>query len=269
MRGLKNAVEDVRINKVDVRRPDLRVPFPENMAEALEGESILRFQRRGKYIWAHLSNGMVLVIHLGMSGRVSIARQDMVPGKHDHLVVDFEDGQRVLYNDARRFGMVFLLGPEALAAHPAFAQMGPEPLDPPVTGTILAARLKGRKTPMKAALLDQCVIAGLGNIYVCESLFQAGIDPMKPAEAINQQEAGRLASAIVDVLQRAIDAGGSTLRDYQHADGSLGYFQHQFSVYGRAGAPCPRCDCEVNRTGGIEKIVQSGRSTFYCPRKQS
>lgn len=273
-RALARALEGRRIVRVEVRRPGLRLPFPADLAGRLTGARITQIRRRAKYILIHLGTGPVVIAHLGMSGRVTIldgraGGQDEPPGRHDHLLLDFEGGIQVRFNDARRFGLVVLAEDEAaLAGHPLLADLGPEPLSNAFNGPVLAAALAGRRTPVKAALLDQRVVAGLGNIYICEALFHAGISPRRSAHTVAGKRAEGLAAAIKQVLAAAIESGGSSLRDYVQPNGELGYFQHAWAVYGREGTPCPGCDCEVPATGGVQRIVQSGRSTFFCPRRQ-
>jgi formamidopyrimidine-DNA glycosylase len=268
--GMDKALRGRTIIKAQTRREGLRRPFPTRLAERLRGRRIEKCRRRAKYIVAELDNGLDLVIHLGMSGQIFLIPPGPHPElrKHDHLVIDFDDGSRLAFNDARRFGIVLLLEAGMLAEHEAFRNLGPEPLERGFTGKVLAHALKGRKTDIKAALMDQRTVAGLGNIYVSEALFHAGIDPRRQAATIDGAQATRLVAAIKKVLKAAIAAGGSTLKDYRQADGELGYFQHRFAVYDREGGPCPGCTCHVSKTGGIERIVQGGRSTFFCPRKQ-
>ncbi len=271
-RGLIPAMEGRAILSAAVNRPDLRWPFPPRMADRLTGARVLGLRRRSKYILADLSNGEVLLIHLGMSGRMLISGLQIgafhhphpVPSKHDHVVLEMEGGARVTFNDARRFGAMDLFMAEAEAGHPLLARIGPEPLGNVFDGPYLADRLAGRNTPIKSALLDQRIVAGLGNIYVCEVLFRAGLHPARKAGRIARARAEALVPIIRDVLSEAIEAGGSSLRDYRQADGELGYFQHVFRVYGREGEPCvtPGCD------GTVTRIVQSGRSSFFCPRCQ-
>ena len=271
-RGLLPVAEGRRILRAEVRRPDLRWPLPERMAERLTGARIERLRRRSKYILADLDTGETLLIHLGMSGRVLISgaltgayhHALPLPEKHDHVVLDMEGGARITYNDARRFGAMDLLPTGNDEQHPLLAGIGPEPLGNGFDERYLVARLKGRNTPIKAALLDQKVVAGLGNIYVCEVLHRTGISPLRKARRLSADRAGRLVPAIRDVLGEAIEAGGSSLRDYRQADGELGYFQHAFRVYGREGEACRTPGC-----GGIvRRAVQSGRSSFYCPACQ-
>lgn len=268
-RGLIPAVEGRRFARVEARRPDLRIPLPIGLPQALTGRRVEHIGRRAKYLLFGLDDGWTLILHLGMSGRLYIHPGAPPPaGPHDHLEFGFEGGTAVVFNDARRFGMVALCPSEELDAHPFFAALGPEPLSNAFNGPALAAALDGKRTPIKAALLDQRVVSGLGNIYVCEALFQAGISPRRLARTIQGARAERLAAAIKAVLDDAIAAGGSSLRDYVQPSGELGYFQHRWAVYGREGSACAGCDCDLAVTGGVRRIVQSNRSTFYCPRRQ-
>jgi formamidopyrimidine-DNA glycosylase len=250
-------------------RADLRAPFPEALPARLIGRRIVRIGRRAKYLLLMLDDGMALVVHLGMSGRF-IIRHDPALAllRHDHLALTTENGAVHVLNDPRRFGLVALVDADKMETHPLFAALGPEPLDAGFNGRTLAAALAGRETPIKSALLDQRTVAGLGNIYVCEALFRAGVSPLRQASSISAARAARLAGAIRRVLEEAIAAGGSSLRDFVHHDGELGYFQHHFAVYDREGEACPGCACDIAKTGGVARVVQSGRSSFYCPRKQ-
>ena len=275
-RGLLPAMEGRVITRATVNRPDLRWPFPPRMAERLTGARVQALRRRSKYILADLSTGETLLIHLGMSGRMLISapgtRETLgewhhhhpAPEKHDHVILDMEDGTRITFNDARRFGAMDLMPTATAEQHPLLAQLGPEPLGNAFSEPYLAARLKDRNTPIKSALLDQHIVAGLGNIYVCETLYRARIHPARKAGRISAARAAALVPIIRDVLAEAITAGGSSLRDYRQADGELGYFQHSFQVYGREGEPCLTPGC----TSTIHRIVQSGRSSFYCPTCQ-
>ena len=277
-RGLAPVLEGRRILQADVRRPDLRWPFPPRMAERLAGARVERLGRRSKYLLADLDSRETLIVHLGMSGRwlVSGVRVGVfhhalaAPEKHDHVILDIEGGGRLTFNDARRFGAMDLWPTEDLEAHRLLASLGPEPLGNAFDGRYLAERLAGRKTPVKAVLLDQRVVAGLGNIYVCEALWRAGLSPTRAAGTLVRKDGRptercvRLADAIRTVIADAIAAGGSSLRDYMHTDGTLGYFQHSFAAYDREGEPCRREGCG----GTIRRIVQSGRSTFHCPACQ-
>ncbi len=269
VRGLRPRLEGRRLVRVVQRRDDLRFPLPPRFAERLTGRRIETIGRRAKYILFHLDQGEVLLCHLGMSGRmVLVDRPDQPLARHDHIVFTTDDGWEVRFNDARRFGAMDLIDAARLDQHWLLKDLGPEPLGNGFNGPVLADKLAGKRTPIKAALLDQKVVAGLGNIYVCEALFGAGLSPRRLARSVQGRRAERLVAAIRDVLRRAIEAGGSSLRDYVQTDGELGYFQHHWAVYGREGAPCPDCRCELERTGGIRRIVQSNRSTFFCPTRQ-
>lgn len=271
-RGLMPVMEGKKILMADIRRPDLRWPFPENMSERLTGKKVKQLRRRSKYILADLDSEETLIIHLGMSGRmlISSAVKDGfyppidTPEKHDHVIIDMEGGIRIAFNDARRFGAMDLSTTQTLAQHKLLTSLGPEPFGNEFNEEYLAKRLENKKSPIKTALLDQGIIAGLGNIYVCEVLFRTQIPPKTPSNDLTRPDVIKLVPAIRDVLNEAIDAGGSTLKDHRQADGELGYFQHNFKVYGREDAPCIREGCE----GTIERIVQSGRSTFYCNQCQ-
>ncbi|MGG5888877.1 bifunctional DNA-formamidopyrimidine glycosylase/DNA-(apurinic or apyrimidinic site) lyase [Falsiroseomonas sp. HC035] len=289
MRGLRAMLEGRRIRHAETTRPDLRWPFPEGLGRRLTGATVTGFRRRGKYMLARLDTGESLLIHLGMSGRMvarpagaapvpwmgpqglaSDARgHNNPPEAHEHLVMETMDGTRIGFVDPRRFGSIDLVPTVAEDAHKLLAGMGPEPLEADFTVARLAASLAGKRTPIKAALLDQRVVAGLGNIYVAEALFRAGLSPRREAHTIPGVRAGRLVPAIKAVLEEAIGAGGSSLRDYVRADGELGRFQDRFSVYDREGQPCPLCPgLEAGGCAGVSRIVQSGRSSFYCARTQ-
>lgn len=278
-RGLQPAMEGARIISLELRRPNLRFPFPDGFASNVEGRTVTALSRRAKYLLIHLEDGQTVISHLGMSGSFRIEEEATAdtPGTfhhersklavHDHVVFLLEkpDGSltTVTYNDPRRFGFILLARTGALDGHVALSALGIEPLGNELSGPFLQALFEGKKTPLKAALLDQRQIAGLGNIYVCEALWRAQQSPMAAAGTLSgwPARAERLASAIRDVLSEAIDAGGSSLRDHRQTDGTLGYFQHRFSVYNREGEPCPRMTC----SGVVERVVQSGRSTFHCP----
>jgi len=281
-RGLEGALVGARFERVEQRRRDLRFPLPERFAERLEGARVQALGRRAKYLLGELDSGEVLAMHLGMSGRFTIDRAGEIrrPGRfvhdaplgatHDHVVFHMSNGARVVYNDARRFGYMTLIEARALEGHKLFRDLGVEPLSGALSPDFIARAFAGKHTSLKAALLDQRLIAGLGNIYVCEALHRAGLSPRRGAASLARRSgaptarAHRVVEAIKSVLEDAIAAGGSSLRDYQHADGSLGYFQHSFAVYGRAGQSCPRAACG----GKIRRIVQSGRSTFFCAQCQ-
>jgi len=267
--GLAPVMTGRVLQTVAVNRPNLRFPFPERMAERLTSARVLGLRRRSKYLLTDLSTDETLIIHLGMSGRMLVSgvvqggfHQHQTPAqKHDHVVLDLDDGARITFNDARRFGMMDLVATPAAEQHPLLAALGPEPLGNAFNAEYLARTVGDRRTPVKAALLDQRIVAGLGNIYVSEALHRAGIDPHRLAHSLKASEIDRLVPVIREVLTEAIAAGGSSLRDYRQADGELGYFQHAFRVYDREGAPCPTPGCN----GTITRSVQSGRSTFHCP----
>lgn len=287
MRGLAAVLDGQVIRAAEMRRPDLRWPMPVHLVATLTGARVEGFRRRGKYMLMRLEGRESVLIHLGMSGRMVARHREAAlvprigpqgvasdarghnapPEAHEHLVMETEGGWRVGFVDPRRFGSVDLVPRAAEDAHKLLAGLGPEPLEDGFTVAALEAALEGRFTPIKAALLDQKNVAGLGNIYVCEALFRAGISPRRISATIPGARAARLHAAIQGVLREAIAAGGSSLRDYVRADGEVGVFQERFDVYDREGTPCrdcpgpPRCD-------GVARLVQSGRSTFYCPRKQ-
>lgn len=271
-RGMAPAMEGDVIATTAVNRPDLRWPFPENMAARLTGRRVLALRRRSKYILADLDSGETLLIHLGMSGRILISgdpqgrfvRDHPAAEKHDHVVFDMAGGARITFNDPRRFGAMDLLPTAGAEEHPLLAKLGPEPLGNDFSETYLATALARRNTPIKSALLDQKIVAGLGNIYVCEALFRCGISPIRKARDLSETQMHALVPVIRDVLMAAIEAGGSSLKDFRQADGELGYFQHSFDVYGREGDPCRTPDCDDT----IARIVQSGRSSFYCANCQ-
>jgi formamidopyrimidine-DNA glycosylase len=265
-RGLAQVWDGRRFARINVRRDGLRRPFPPGLADRLTGLRIDSVGRRAKYLLIRLEGGLILLGHLGMSGRMVIGPAPD-PGPHDHVIFTTEDGGCVTFCDPRRFGLLDLVEADTMAAHPLLAGLGPEPLESGFDAAALGAALAGKSGPVKTVLLDQRVIAGLGNIYVSESLYQAGISPLRPAGGLSAAETQALVAAIKDVLVRAIAAGGSSLRDHASPDGTLGYFQHGFAVYGRAGAPCPACPGPPE-CGGIERLVQAGRSTFHCAKRQ-
>ena len=262
MRGLAKALTGRRLARVEQHRADLRFPLPERFAARLEGRRIAGFGRRAKYILAELDDGVTWLSHLGMSGRMMLGVGPApVPERHDHLIVETDDGQHLIYRDTRRFGFMDLIGAGELDDHPRLAGLGIEPLGPELTGRRMRGLFAGRRAPLKAALLDQRRIAGLGNIYVCEALNRARLDPDRPSGGLSAAEAGALARAVRETLEEAVAAGGSSLRDYVQASGELGYFQHSWRVYGREGSPCP-----CGRKGAtVRRSVRSGRSTFFCP----
>jgi len=257
VRGLERILKGRRIARIEARRPDLRRALPVDLGQRLTGARVTQLGRRAKYGLIDTDRGDTLVFHLGMSGHWRVDPGEI--GKHDHFIIETDEGRRVALNDARRFGSLDLVRSDELAAWPAFAALGPEPLD--ITAEELKARLAGRSAAIKLLLLDQRIIAGLGNIYVCEALFRAGIHPKCAGRSISIERLRRLVPAIHDVLAEAIAAGGSSLRDFASPDGELGYFSKSFAVYDREGQPCA-CG------GTVRRIVQGGRSTFYCPKCQ-
>ncbi|MDE2403772.1 MAG: bifunctional DNA-formamidopyrimidine glycosylase/DNA-(apurinic or apyrimidinic site) lyase [Sphingomonadales bacterium] len=262
VRGLARVLEGERIASVRVNRPDLRRPFPAGLGQALTGATVTGLGRRAKYGLIHTDRDQTMVFHLGMSGRWRI--EPDTADRHDHLVIETASGHVLALNDARRFGSVDLVDTVALDGFAPFAALGPEPLGEGLTVRHLADSLKGRVSPIKAMLLDQRIVAGLGNIYVCEALFRAGVSPERPAGKVRRGELERLVPAIRAVLSESIAAGGSTIRDYAQPNGELGYFAANWQVYGREGQPC----CKPGCTGTIARIVQGGRSSFWCPRCQ-
>ena len=272
-RGLTPAMEGQVIARADVNRPDLRWPFPDRMAERLTGQTVLRLRRRSKYVLADLSSGETLLIHLGMSGRMTVSGDPLgqfihdhpAQQKHDHVVFHMGNGARITFNDPRRFGAMDLLDTDTAEQHKLLAVLGPEPLGNDFHDSVLIEAFSGKNSPVKSALLDQRIVCGLGNIYVCEALFRAGISPTRKAGQISKARIAALVPIIRDVLSEAIEAGGSSLKDFRQADGELGYFQKSFDVYGREGDPCHTTGCGNT----IERIVQSGRSSFYCKSCQS
>jgi formamidopyrimidine-DNA glycosylase len=265
MRGLAARLTGRRILRARATRGDLRAKLPRGLAARLSGRRVEEFRRRGKYILVRLSGAESLLLHLGMSGRINLTNGDEAPGLHEHLVIEMEDGCRVGFVDPRRFGLVDLLPTEGEEKDERLARLGPEPLGPEFTASRLSEALAGRRTPIKAALMDQGVVAGLGNIYAAEALFRAGISPRRLAANLGPRRIAGLHAAIRDTLAEAIAAGGSSFSDYVRPDGELGYFQHAWRVYGRERCPvCPGAP----QCHGIVRIVQSGRSSFYCPRRQ-
>lgn len=272
-RGLSPVLEGAVIARAEVNRPDLRWPLPDRMADRLTGRTVTALRRRSKYILADLDSGETLLVHLGMSGRMLISGAQLgsfyqdhpAPQKHDHVVLHMGSGARITFNDARRFGAMDLMPTDRAADHLLLKDLGPEPFGNDFNEPYLAGRLKGRKTPIKAALLDQRIVAGLGNIYVAETLFRAGISPLRLAGDLTEPQAHALVPVIREVLAEAIEAGGSSLRDFRQANGELGYFSKHFQVYDREGDPCETPGC----TGTVTRTVQSGRSSFWCPSCQS
>ncbi len=278
--GLQPVLEGHSFTRVETRRGDLRVPFPKDFAKRLTGRKVSRLWRRAKYLLGELDGGETLVVHLGMSGNMSVYAEGQerklgnylcapAPGtagqdKHDHVVMETDAPALIVFTDHRRFGLMTLIKTDRLEQDPLFKGLGIEPLSDEFDAAYLNAALKSKHTPIKAALLDQRVIAGLGNIYVCEALYRACVSPKRLAATVAGKRAAPLVKAIKDVLKDAIKAGGSSLRDHKRVDGELGDFQHHFSVYDREGKKCSRHRCK----GTVKRIVQAGRSTFYCPACQ-
>lgn len=269
---IKTAIEKcigcAKIEDAVIRNRRLRIPVPADAENRLRNTTITGYRRRAKYIVIDLDSGISIIWHMGMSGKVHIT--DTLPeplGKHDHIIIRTSKGY-LIYNDARRFGMFTYADTKGLEKHPLFAKMGPEPFDKALTADYLYNRLQKKSIAVKAALLDQEIIVGIGNIYASEALFGAKISPLRPANRISKGECRKLISEIQKTLKKAISAGGSTLRDYEKPDGSLGYFQNLHCVYNKTGQKCPQCTCDTAKTGGIRKIVIAGRSSFYCPQKQ-
>jgi formamidopyrimidine-DNA glycosylase len=260
VRGLSHVLEGRRIVRVETRRADLRRPFPADLGQRLTGAEVISLGRRAKYGLVHTDRGDTMMFHLGMSGAWRVDPTDL--GKHDHLLLETEEGRRLYLRDPRRFGSVDLIPTDKLEQWPAFKALGPEPLGGAIDGGWLKRKFAGRTAAVKLLLLDQRVVAGLGNIYACEAVFRARIDPRKSAGKVSNAKLDALAEAIPAVLEEAIRAGGSTLKDFAAPDGELGYFSKQFDVYDREGESCRCC------AGKVKRIVQGGRSTFFCPSCQ-
>ncbi len=286
-RGLAPAIVGEKILCVEQNRADLRFPFPENFTERLQGQRVKQLQRRAKYLLANLSGGETLILHLGMSGRMTLLNEtpqkrksgraraaanvkSPMPGRHDHVVFHMSKNKRLVYNDPRRFGFMLLAPTEEISSHPLFAKLGPEPLGNAFSANYFANKALGRRSDVKSFLMDQRVVAGLGNIYVCEALHRARISPFRRTSTLAKKSgsptsrAERLVRAIREVLNEAIESGGSSLRDYRQANGAMGYFQHTFKVYDQLDEPCQTPDC----TGIVKRKVSAGRSTFYCSKCQ-
>jgi formamidopyrimidine-DNA glycosylase len=261
VQGLAKALRGKSISSVVLHRAGVRFPFPKELGK-LRGVKISGVARRAKYILVSLNDGRTMVVHLGMSGRMTVAKNPALE-KHDHMVLKLSDGKSVTFNDARRFGVVDLAETKELAGHKLFRHLGVEPFDEVFSGAYLAAKFRNKKTAVKLAIMDQRLVVGVGNIYAAEALYAARLDPRRAAGDLSAKDCARLATAVRETLARAIEAGGSSLRDYVGADGELGYFQHHWAVYGRKGEACPKC-----KKACIVKITQGGRSTFYCPVRQ-
>lgn len=266
--ALKHTIEGAHIQSVIVRNRNFRENIPDDFEKRIVNTCICEIYRIAKYILITLDNDLTIIWHLGMSGRVKICdKEPLNLDKHDHIYFHTNKGD-IVYNDARRFGLITYAETKKLNQHHLFCHIGIDPFDTSLTTEYFFEHLKKRKTPIKLALLDQSIINGIGNIYASESLYEARISPLRPCCDISKKEAERLISAIIKTLQKAISAGGSTLKDYRRPDGSMGYFQNQHCVYDKTGHRCPDCKCILEKTGGIKRIIQGGRSTFYCEHLQ-
>ena len=266
-RGLMPALLGRSLRRVVVRRADLRFPLPRDFGRRIEGQRVLGIDRRGKYLLINLTGDWVWLVHLGMSGSFRFGA-DAGRLTHDHLVIGTDAGMEIAFNDPRRFGFMDLAAADAIDRHPRLVGLGVDPLSAGFTPAYLRSRLAGRRSALKTALMDQAVVAGMGNIYASESLFRAALSPAREAGSVPARGLARLTAAIGAVFAEAIAAGGSSLKDHVQPSGELGCFQHSFAVYDRAGQPCPGCSCDAGATGGIQRIVQGGRATYYCPRRQ-
>ena len=266
--ALIKAADKANITKVSIFNNHFRKIIPDDFARRIEGAQIMAIRRKAKYLLLELSNGLTVIWHLGMSGKVKIS--DFSPEnleKHDHVFIETDKGT-IVFNDARRFGMLTYEETDKLDDCSLFSHIGADPFDERLDGLYLYNKLQNKKIPIKAALLDQEIVNGIGNIYASEALFDAGIRPTRPAGELSRKDCGKLLESVRRILRRAIEAGGSSIHDYRKPDGSLGYFQNMHCVYNKTGQKCPGCTCNVAQTGGIKKIVLAGRSTFYCPVKQ-
>lgn len=268
---IKTAIEKTLraavVKHVEVKNPHLRVCVPEKLPFVIQGRTIIGYKRIAKYIIIHLDNNCSLIIHLGMSGTIRLSETYDFPQKHDHIVFETSNGY-MIYNDPRRFGLCTYAQTDKLMQHPLFEKIGIDPFDKDLSGATLKEKLLKKSIPIKMALLDQGIVCGIGNIYASEALFLAGILPSRKANSLSLKECSLLVERIRQTLHRAINAGGSTLRDYRQPDGALGYFQNQHCVYGKTGQACPDCVCNLKQTGGIQKSILGGRSTYFCKTKQ-
>ncbi len=273
-RGLDAQVLSLTVQTIDLYRTKIRFDIPDLLKQDLADRTLTNIRRRSKYLLLDFidrktkRDDAVMLIHLGMSGQILTNTDKSAPAKHDHMVIGFNNGMRLSYRDPRRFGVIDYFYKTNEENHKLLKDIGPEPLSNHFNLEEFSQKVLKRHAPIKSILLDQKTVAGLGNIYVLEALYQASISPLRKGSSLTKKELPLLYIAIKETLERAIKAGGSSLKDYVHTDGSLGYFQHNFKVYGKEGDPCPDCDCTISKTGGIQRIVQSGRSSFYCKRKQ-
>jgi formamidopyrimidine-DNA glycosylase len=266
-RGIAPVMEGRCISRIWCGDKGLRIPFPLDLAQNVTGQNVLRVDRRAKYILCHLEHDRILAIHLGMSGRVRIlpSGSNQPLGKHDHFEIVMEDGSRIILNDARRFGMVFDFPAVNFLVHPRFRHLGPEPLSADFSPEYLMRILQRKTGEIKPVIMDQQLVVGVGNIYACEALYRARISPLRKASTLEGEEIALLVKSIKEILSEAITAGGTTLRDHRTVEGGLGYFQQNLSVYGREKLACPACICDHCKECAVRRIVQAGRSTFYCP----
>ena len=267
MRGLEKRLGKAQLKDVVLRRQKIRTPIPSDFVQKTKGHKIKAYERRAKYIWLHLDNAQTIIIHLGMSGRLTVQGLNYEPDKHDHVLF-YTARAVVVFNDYRRFGVVTVVETAHLKTHPLFRHLGVEPFSKEYQFAYFYKELLKRKCAIKLALLDQKLVVGVGNIYASEALFYAKVHPSRRACDVHKAEAQKIFKMIPKILQASIDHGGSSLKDYVDTDGALGFFQDQFAVYDRAGLPCPKCTCNLAKTGGIIKINQGGRSTYYCREKQ-
>lgn len=269
MQGLSPFLFKAKITALDVHSPQLRIPIPKQKLKALLNVQIIQLERRAKYILIHFANQKTMIIHLGMTGSFTVyppkKHSNIVMDRHDHLAITTDKNIRIIFRDPRRFGMIDVIDTSEMASYKSLANLGPEPLDENFTAAVLKANLENRKIAIKVAIMDQKVVVGVGNIYASEALFLAGISPTTPANEVSSKKLSLLVEKIKFILNAAIKSGGSTLRDYRNVGGGSGHFQFNFSVYDREGEPCSVCNCSVQKTGGISRIVQAGRSTFFCP----
>lgn len=273
MQGVTPFLKNRTLTRIEVRSKTLRIPIPKAKLKSLQGEKIISLTRRAKYILVNFADHKTMIIHLGMTGSITAyPKGKFDPEKldrHDHVIFETEKGITLLYRDPRRFGMIDVIKTDDVPCYKSFADLGPEPLEETFTAEDLQRRLSSRTIAIKPAIMDQSVVVGVGNIYASEALFLSRINPQTPANQLSKKSLSVLVENIKGILRAAIASGGSTLRDYRNAKGESGYFQFNFSVYDRAGEACPGCTCSVERTGGIQRIVQAGRSTFFCPTRQN
>lgn len=273
MKGLQPFLTGAEILGLEVRSPQLRIPIPARKLKALMGVPVVKLERRAKYILVHFTNKKTMIVHLGMTGSFTVyppkKQADILLDRHDHLVITTDKNVKIIYRDPRRFGMIDVVDTDKMSSYKPLQILGPEPLDKNFTASVLKANLSNRKIAIKVAIMDQKVVVGVGNIYASEALFLAGISPTTQANEVTDQKLALLVDKIKFILNAAIKSGGSTLRDYRNVGGESGYFQFNFSVYDREGEACPVCHCSIEKTGGIQRIVQAGRSTFFCKTCQT